>query len=279
MSRRVAESTIGGMGNSATRCHALTQRLPVVFVAGLHRSGTSVLARVLSSSPDVRAMVGTGAPEDEGQHLQGVMSAAAAHGGPGLFAFDPGAHLTERSTLANPGNALRLWEAWSPHWRLDGAISEHDCPAVLLEKSPPNLVRLRFLHALFPAARFVVLVRHPAVVSASTRRWRPHLAMGTLLRHWAWAHRLYQRDRYGVEHVHEVRYEDLIARPADTVSALAAALGIRDEFNLDLVEGGHDDRHLQAWAEQRPNLDREDLHGLDKQARRFGYRMDEPFVT
>ena len=37
---------------------------------------------------------------------------------------------------------------------------------VLVEKSPPNLVRTRFLQALFPDARQIVVTRHPIAVPA-----------------------------------------------------------------------------------------------------------------
>jgi len=47
-----------------------------VFIAGLHRSGTSVLARCLREHPQISGFRNTGVPEDEGQHLQDVYPAA-----------------------------------------------------------------------------------------------------------------------------------------------------------------------------------------------------------
>jgi len=46
--------------------------LRIVFVAGLHRSGTSLVHRCLAAHPDVSGFADTGVPEDEGQHLQTV---------------------------------------------------------------------------------------------------------------------------------------------------------------------------------------------------------------
>ena len=91
----------------------------LVLVAGLHRSGTTALARVLAGHPEVSGFNGTPAKEDEGQHLQDVYPAARANGGAGQFAFAAGSHLTEASPLATAANAQRLLAQWAPYWDLD----------------------------------------------------------------------------------------------------------------------------------------------------------------
>ena len=83
-----------------------------VFVGGLHRSGTTLLARCLAEHPEVSGFSGTRAPEDEGQHLQNVYQPGRAHGGPGRFGFDPEAHLTETSALVSDASRARLLEQW-----------------------------------------------------------------------------------------------------------------------------------------------------------------------
>jgi hypothetical protein len=251
------------------------EQTPLLVVAGLHRSGTSALARLLATSPQIRAMTGTGVHEDEGQHLQTVYPTAQAHGGPGIFAFDPGAHLTERSWPARPVSASALLDAWSPYWHLDGDAGG----LVLLEKSPPDLVRTRLLQALFPQARFVVILRHPAVVTVSTARWRPWLSPGALLRHWLHAHQVYRRDKPRLARVHELRYERLVADPAVELSALALALDLENTFDPDVLERGHDERHLVAWPQLRDRMPVEERRALDRQVRRYGYRLHEPYTA
>ena len=76
---------------------------------------------------------------------------------------DPAAHLTETSSLVTPENAERMLRSWAAHWDLSRPL--------LLEKSPPNLVMTRMLQAMYPDAKFVVIVRHPVVVSLSTHKW------------------------------------------------------------------------------------------------------------
>ncbi|HLB06983.1 MAG TPA: sulfotransferase, partial [Alphaproteobacteria bacterium] len=138
-----------------------THRL--VFIGGLWRSGTSALFRCLREHPSVSAFVDTGVPEDEGQHLQTVYPPAGKLGGPGRFGFHRGGHITETSSLVSKANAQKLFDEWARYWDLE--------KPVLLEKSPPNLIRSRLLNALFPGARFIFVLRHPVAVSLATQKW------------------------------------------------------------------------------------------------------------
>ncbi|MEO8330645.1 MAG: sulfotransferase, partial [Candidatus Nanopelagicales bacterium] len=176
------------------------QRL--VFVGGLHRSGTSLLAQLVADHPQGSGLSGTEVPEDEGQHVQDVYPAARVFGGPGRFARDEKAHLTEDSLLAKPANAERLLSAWRPHW---DSSKEY-----LVEKSPPNLIMSRFLQQLFPDAFFLFIVRHPVSVTLATRKWRPRMPLPRLMNHWFVAHDIARDDLSSLRNVHVVSYEWLL---------------------------------------------------------------------
>ncbi|HYY79107.1 MAG TPA: sulfotransferase [Actinomycetes bacterium] len=210
----------------------------LVFVGGLHRSGTTPLARCLAAHPQVSGFAGTGVPEDEGQHLQSVYPPALAYGGPGRFARADAAHLTEASPLAAPDAGRRLFEAWRPWWDLSRPV--------LLEKSPPNLLASRFLQAAFPGARFVMVVRHPAVVSLSTWKWARRRTLGGLLDHWFRAHRLLEEDAPHLDHLHVVKYEHLVRDPDRTLAGVAGFLGLDGP-----VPAGSIDRERSAGYERR----------------------------
>ena len=181
----------------------------LVFLAGLHRSGTTLLARLLAAHPEVGGFSGTGVPADEGQHLQDVYPPAADYGGPGRFGFAPESHLTEASPLVSEENARAIFEQWSSHWDLGRSV--------LLEKSPPNLLKTRFLQALFPGSSFAVIVRHPIPVSIPTARWRGTRRYDRMFAHWLRCHALFEADRGHLGRVHILRYEELVRDPAGTL--------------------------------------------------------------
>jgi hypothetical protein len=209
----------------------------LVFVGGLHRSGTTLLGRLLSAHRDVSGFADTGVPADEGQHLQTVYPSARVFGGPGRFGLVAGAYLTEASELANEENARRILGSWEPHWDLTRRV--------LVEKSPPNLIRTRFLQALYPEASFVVITRHPAAVALATQKWS-HTSLPSLVRHWLACHEAFERDRRHLERLHVVSYEELVAVPQLVLGGVFEFLGLTpQEVEADLDDGNA--RYLSQW--------------------------------
>jgi hypothetical protein len=219
----------------------------MVFVGGLHRSGTTPLSRVLAAHPAVSGLQNTGASEDEGQHLQSVYPPATRYGGPGRFAFAAQAHLTERSSLATRDNAERMCSEWMPYWDASRSL--------LLEKSPPNLIMGRFLQAVFPGSSLIVVLRHPVVVSLSTVKWRRlasrhwwrHASVHTMVRHWFAAHELLRDDASHLARLQVLRYEDLLEDREGQLAAIQRFLGLDEPFRSDLLRGGHSDQYEQRW--------------------------------
>ncbi|TMP93275.1 MAG: hypothetical protein E6L07_10695 [Verrucomicrobia bacterium] len=74
-----------------------TSNYKYVFVCGLHRSGTGMLARNIARLEDCTGFQNTGVLQDEGQYLQDVYPPDREYGGVGAFGFDPRAHVTETS--------------------------------------------------------------------------------------------------------------------------------------------------------------------------------------
>jgi Sulfotransferase family len=242
-----------------------------VFVCGLHRSGTSLLFQALRAHPEVSGFTDTGVPEDEGQHLQDVYPPASAFGGPGRFGFDRRAHLTEASPLVTPANRDALFAAWGRYWDL--------AKPVLLEKSPPNLVRTRFLQALFPESAFIVLTRHPVAVALATRKWN-RAPVGRLLRHWVVCHERYAADAPRLRRAIVVRYEDLVARPDEVMGRLWGFLGLAPHAAPVPVREGVNETYFAAWREagrgpMKGLLRALAVRRLEPAVRRWGYSLTD----
>jgi hypothetical protein len=237
----------------------LGQDKRLVFIGGLHRSGTSILHRCLSDHPAVSAFHETGVPEDEGQHLQSVYPTAAALGGAGTFAFDRRSFMDEDSPLISPENSARLMEQWLRYW--------DPTRDVFLEKSPPNLVRTRFLQALFPESRFVIVTRHPIAVAYATQKWTtrlpalrrlgvpdvrmPKLWVHELLEHWLIAHGRFDQDRAHLRHVHLLRYEDFVKEPHEQLDRIWEFLDLPPQSLTLEVKQGVNDCYWQKWTSRR----------------------------
>jgi Sulfotransferase family len=239
-----------------------------VFLCGLHRSGTSPLFRILQQHPEVSGFSNTGVPEDEGQHLQTVFPAAKAYGGPGRFGFAEEAHLTEESALTTSENKLKLFDEWSKHWDLTKPC--------LLEKSPPNLIRTRFLQAVFPNSYFIVIVRHPIAVALATSKWADS-SLDSLVEHWLQCHRLFELDRPHLRHVCVIRYEDLIRATQTELEGIHRFLGLACQSAPPLNPAGNDGyfsawRNLSTERTGRKQV-REIVMKYEEKVRPYGYSL------
>jgi hypothetical protein len=242
----------------------------LVFVGGLHRSGTTLLARCLAAHPATSGFAFTGAVEDEGQHLQSVYPVKL--GGPGRFGFCPEAHVTESSPLVTEANRERLWSEWSRHW-------DHERP-VLIEKSPANLLKSRFLQAMFPTARFVMVLRHPIATALATQKWSG-TRLDELIRHWLLCNETMLADMRHLQHATLVRYEDLVAQGDEELMRLHRFLGIDPQpFGLE-PRPGLNDAYIERWNALSESTLRSLYRGaiaLRFEARigRFGYSLRNP---
>jgi hypothetical protein len=216
------------------------RRHRLVFVGGLHRSGTTPLARLLGDHPEISTLSGTGVSADEGQHLQDVYPAAHAFGGPGRFALDSRAHLVEHSHLVSPRSADRLMTAWMPYWDLR--------LPVLVEKSPPNLLMTRFLQALFSGSSFVLIVRHPVVVALGTQKWRHGDNISTSIANWFAAHDTMMGDLAALQRVHVVRYESLVREPGRELDGIRRFLRLEAPIPASSWERHRSDAYARRWS-------------------------------
>jgi hypothetical protein len=149
----------------------------------------------------------------EGQKIEGLPVKLAASVAPYLFGnphYIDCYRLTEADV--EPGDLEAVVRSWQSAMIKPGYR--------LIEKSPPNMVRTRYLQALFPDATFIVNVRDPyANISANAKRRTRWGTVADQTLHWMNAHRIVLDDMERLQRVKIVHYEDWVG---DTEASLKA---------------------------------------------------------
>lgn len=125
---------------------------------------------------------------------------------------------------------------------LDRHLDPETGYGTVIDSLPLNMTSAGLIDRVFPRARFVMALRHPCdcVLSCFTEAFAPDDAMGNLLdletsaTLYDRAMRLWTCYRNALPlAVHEIRYEDLLANPADETAALARFLGLDPDRMAD----------------------------------------------
>lgn len=134
----------------------------LIFLIGSPRSGTTLLARMLGAHSSIH-----GGPEP---HIITPIAHLGYYGRVDKAPYDP--FIVEQAAKAFvprlPGGEadyLDALRAYTDH--LYGRMLASSGKRMLLDKTPANALVLPFLAKLYPAARYVVITRHPAAVFAS----------------------------------------------------------------------------------------------------------------
>jgi hypothetical protein len=249
----------------------------IIFVGGLHRSGTSLLHEILRSHPAISGFTNTGAIKDEGQKLQTVYPADLVFGGPGRFGFNKASFMDEKHFLATSENSKRLLKEWSRYWDLKKDY--------ILEKSPPNIVRTRFLQQIFPESIFIIILRHPIAVAYATKKWL-RTDIRSLIEHSLRCYERFLEDMPFLNRVYVFRYEDFVLDPRHHIHELLEWVGVElFEFQNE-IQPNINDKYFSMWnSDQRSFIKKlfdgfkglfSEFEEFNKRANVFGYRMDIP---
>lgn len=234
-----------------------------IFIVGMHRSGTSLLERILSGHPDVA---------DAGESYAFPAALRLETGTDSREALD--ANLVRRSVGCDPSQ-IRSHYIELSSWRCQGK-------SFLTEKLPHNFLNIGFIAESLPEARIIHISRDPIDTCFSNLRTffrrvgnysydQLHIAQFygqylSLMRHWT--------QDVGVE-VCEVRYSDLVSNPEAVASHIASHCGLSFEPSmLDIgrksgavatassaqVRSGIQSSRREAWkpyeAHLRPMIER-----------------------
>ena len=214
------------------------QHKKFIFISGLHRSGTSLLYKILKNQEKISGLSDTNELEDEGQHVQTVFEPAFKFGGVGKFGFDINARLDESSELINEKNKLKLFNEWKRYWDLDKKY--------LLEKSPPNIIRMRFLQSMFANSYFINITRHPIATSLATKKWSK-TSLDSLVNHWITCHKIFEEDSKKIENIINIKYEDLVNNSDAVLQSISIFLNIEINNTTEKIRSGINDKYFKKW--------------------------------
>lgn len=205
-----------------------------VFLVGCYNSGTTLLAEVLGEHPQISAL------PTEGHFITDQFVKDFDIGLPRMWVKREDIfRLTEKDNGPDP---IRVAKEWGMRLNLS--------KPVLLEKSPPNAARTRWLQANFPNARFIALVRNGYAVSEGiARKADPkHLPQGWPIRdcahQWARSNEVLLEDSKHLQHCLWVKYEDFTDHPLETLERITDFLELEKFGQLDLTKpwGVHERR-------------------------------------
>jgi hypothetical protein len=194
-----------------------------VFLVGCYNSGTTLLAELLGHHPSISAL------PTEGHFITDQFVKDYDIGLPRMW--------VEREDLFrldendNGPDPVRLKKEWGMRLDLKKPI--------LLEKSPPNSAKTRWLQANFENARFVGIMRNGYAVSEGiTRKADPkHLIDSWPIEksayQWKRSNEILQQDSAHLNNFMWVKYEDLAADTADTLNRITDFIGLPGFENFE----------------------------------------------
>lgn len=277
---------------------------PFVFVVGCPRSGTTLLQRMLDNHPELTVANDThfitrAAKRELRRSANPVLT-------PELVDKVLAYHRFRRMGL--DGEQARSAAVGAQTYRefvarLYALRAARAGKRLSGEKTPDFCRRIPTLHALVPGARFVHILRDGRSTALSALSWAGPMkgpgrwslwtsdALACCALWWQWqAGSGVQGGRaIGRDHYHELRYEDLVAHPEETLAGVAGFLGIENSprmarFHEGKTRANPDLSAKSAWLppttglrDWRRDLDREDQAVFDLLAgdllKKLGYEL------
>lgn len=236
-----------------------------IFLAGHHRSGTSLMHEILRDHPSISGFIKTRVPQDEGQHLQNIIPSAKFYGGPGKYIFDERSYMNEDHYLATDETSVAVFQQWEKYF-------DETCP-YYIEKSPPNLIRTRFLQRLFPNSKFVVIFRHPIAIAYATQKMS-RMSIGDLINHTLLGYEIFLRDMVYLKNFHVFRYEDFIQNPQYVIDQIYDFLNLESIPLKQVVNSSVNDKYFTMWNKTRQGVKLKIIKDMEVRANKFGYGLE-----
>lgn len=186
-----------------------------LFILGVNNSGTTLLARLLATHPEIKSL------PHEGQFLTDALPHPEKENVVRLWTKKPDVFRWLEDH--DPAPALKAKTDWMKHYPMGNGYC--------LEKSPPNTIRSRWLQQNFTPAQFIVITRHPYAVCEGVMR-RTGCSLEEAAHHWNLANEILFQDLPYLNQVCQFSYEDFIESPSSIAARLEAFLGLSTKFDI-----------------------------------------------
>jgi hypothetical protein len=118
--------------------------------------------------------------------------------------------------------------------------------AVLVEKTPSDLLRMRLLASLFEPSYFIIVTRHPVAASLAAMKWTEG-NLFSLIAHWVHCYRIARADAALLRRTLWISYEAFVARPNEELARLLQFLALPDKAQWDLALRNDNTRYFELW--------------------------------
>lgn len=188
-----------------------------LFIVGCFNSGTTLLDRVLGEQPEIGTM------PFEGQACTNQLVRPQMVGLSRLWVMDPQQfRMTEADNHVDVPRLKREW----------GARFNDPTRPVLVEKTPTNVLRMRWLKANFEGARFLGVIRDGYAVAEGIHRKTGH-PLGLAARQWRVCNEVMLSEFKEIGPSMVVRYEEFTEAPEETLAQVLSFVGSKNVVKLD----------------------------------------------
>jgi hypothetical protein len=233
-----------------------------LFVLGLNNSGTSLLCHILGQHSQIRQLPSAG---------QGLTSAIPRARDLGLSRnWTKKPEIFRWTEQSDPSPVLRIRYDWTRFYPRR--------PGILLEKSPPNTMRSRWLQRHFRPCRFVAIVRNPYAVCEGIRR-REGIPLEEAALHWRRGNEYLLEDLPFLERAQLFSYEALCAEPERHLQLLEDFLELKQPINRSILIGTIPSHNLEGRPLRIANLNEKSLSRLSCAEKKTISQIAEPLLT
>jgi hypothetical protein len=233
-----------------------------LFILGLNNSGTSLLANILGQHPQIRRL------PSAGQGLTSALPQARALGLSRNWTKQP--EYFRWTELSDAHSVARIRYDWARHYP--------QRPGILLEKSPPNTMRSRWLQHNFQPCRFLAIVRNPYAVCEGIRR-REGIGLEDAALHWKRGNEILLNDLPFLKQCLFFSYEAFCAEPEEHLQIIETFLELKEPIHRSILSGSVPAHNVEGRPLRITNLNEKSISRLSWVERKVISRTASPLIT